>query len=282
MTFTHYAPVKFAGSAKAYFFGTTIDDLRIGEKVVAESIRGIQVGTIAAAPLSITNYKSPLDLAPIIRRADKEDLADYEDNLKRAKQALTSANEAIEDLKLAMHPIQAEFALDRSRLTITYVADARVDFRDLLHILASRFRCRIELRQIGSRDKARLIGGLGVCGMPLCCTTFLNTISGISINRAKNQLLALNIPKLSGQCDKLVCCLLYEDDNYTELKKTFPRLGTRFSMNGTDYRIVSYNLFSRQIKLEADGNISYAPLEDILPYLKKGENSEKAKPRGKH
>lgn len=281
MTATHYVSVKFESSAKATFFATDLSDLKVGEKVVAESAHGIQVGTVALKPRPLDPARMPADLPPVQRRADREDIAEYEENRGLAVTALEVAKRAIQELELGMRPLKAEFALDGSKLTIIYTADGRVDFRDLLRILASRFRCRIELRQIGSRDKARLIGGLGICGRPLCCSSYLNVIPGVSINRAKNQMLALNIPKLSGQCDKLVCCLLYEDDNYTELKKGFPKIGTFFDMSGTHYRIASYNLFSRQVKLESDGNASYMRLEDIAPFLKKGGNVEKPKLQGR-
>jgi cell fate regulator YaaT (PSP1 superfamily) len=121
-----------------------------------------------------------------------------------------------------MRLISCEYTLDKAKVLFSYIADDRVDFRELLKVLASRLHTRIELRQIGARDKAKAIGGLGVCGLPLCCSTFLNEFDGISITRAKNQMLAINIPKLSGQCGKLVCCLKFEDDAYTDLRKEFP------------------------------------------------------------
>ena len=176
-----------------------------------------------------------------------------------------------------MHPIDAEYALDGSKITITYVADDRIDFRELLKVLAAKFHCRIELRQIGSRDKAKSIGGIGICGLPLCCSTFLNDMEGISINRAKNQMLSLNIPKLSGHCGKLICCLLYEDDAYTDLKKTLPRLGETFKKDGIIYKITSINVLSRELKIESEDDIQFVPYEDIKKYLKK-PNKDYEKP----
>ena len=268
---THYVPIKFTNSSKSYYFGTDIADLKVDEFVVAESIRGMQVGVVTDKPTAISKYKSSLELKPILRRASKADLIVHEDNLKKAKESIKIANAEIEKLGLDMHTIDAEYALDCSKITITYVADERVDFRELLKILAFKLHCRIELRQIGSRDKARMVGGIGICGLPLCCSTFLNNIEGISINRAKNQMLSLNIPKLSGHCGKLICCLLYEDDAYTELRKDFPKIGETVIKDDIKFKVSSYNVLSRVIKLESEEEeIQFVPLEDVNALLGRG------------
>ncbi|MCQ2792967.1 MAG: stage 0 sporulation protein [Bacilli bacterium] len=268
----YFAGVKFTNIGKAYYFGTDMEDLKIGDKVVAESVRGMQVGEIALEPVSIDKYNSSLELKPIIRKATEDDLLIYDENKKRSKEAMTIAMKEINNLNLEMRPIDAEYALDGSKLTIAYVADDRVDFRDLLKVLASKFHCRIELRQVGSRDKAKMIGGIGMCGLPLCCSSFLNSMEGISINRAKNQMLSLNIPKLSGHCGKLICCLLYEDDAYTEMKKDFPHLGEMFVKNDVTYRLTGINILSRTVKIESDEDIEFISLkelkENFKPYRK--------------
>ena len=263
---THYAGVKFSNTGKAYYFGTDISDLKVGDKIVAESIRGLQVGEIAVEPISIEKYKSELELKPILRRATSDDLLIYEENQKRSVEAMAIAMKEINNLGLEMRPIDAEYALDGSKITIAYVADDRVDFRELLKVLASRFHCRIELRQVGSRDKAKMVGGIGMCGLPLCCATFLTSMEGISINRAKNQMLSLNIPKLSGHCGKLICCLLYEDDAYTELKKDFPHIGETFVKNDIQYKVSGINILSRMVKLEHDEGFDFVNLEDLKQY----------------
>lgn len=268
MEITHYAGVKFNGAGKAYFFGTDMADLRIGEKVVAESIRGMQVGEIASLPVEISKYKSSLELKPIIRRATEDDLLLWEENMKRSKESMKIAMEEINKLGLEMRPIDAEYALDGTKLTIAYVADDRVDFRELLKVLAYRFHCRIELRQVGSRDKAKMVGGIGLCGLPLCCSTFLSNMEGISINRAKNQMLSLNIPKLSGHCGKLICCLLYEDDAYTEMKKDFPQIGEQFKDGDEVFKVTGLNLLSRSVKLENQEDIRVVPLKDLKNYYR--------------
>lgn len=267
MNIKYYVGVKFEGSSKAYYFGTDIEGLQIGDKVVADSIRGIQIGFIATECFPISKYKSELELKDILRIATEDDLLIYDENKKRSAFALKFTNEEIKSLNLDMRPIDAEYSLDGTKLTITYVADERVDFRELLKVLASKFHCRIELRQIGSRDKAKMIGGVGICGLPLCCSQFLTNMEGISINRAKNQMLSLNIPKLSGHCGKLICCLLYEDDAYTEIKKDFPKIGETFKRGDKVFKITSINVLSRTLKIESDEDIEFVSLEEVKPLL---------------
>lgn len=273
MEITHYVGIKFSNSGKAYYFGTDLKDLQIGQKVVAESVRGLQLGEVATPVFDISTYKSSLELKPLARIATEDDLLLYEANQKRAKQALKDTNIEIEKLGLIMNPIEAEFALDGSKVTITYVAEERVDFRELLKVLASKFHCRIELRQVGPRDKAKIVGGIGLCGLPLCCKRFSTDVESVSINRAKNQMLSLNIPKLSGHCGKLICCLLYEDDAYTDLKKDFPPLGTLYERDdGKIWKVTSYNVFSRHVKLVCENDYEFVPLEDALKLKKIHKN----------
>ena len=161
-----------------------------------------------------------------------------------------------------MRLIYAEYTLDKTKITFTYSADERVDFRELLKVLAARLRTRIDLRQIGARDKAKMIGGIGVCGLPICCSTFLNEFDGISINRAKNQMLAINIPKLSGHCGKLICCLKFEDDAYTDAKAKFPTIGESITIDETVFCVESYNVISQQIKLNNGDDSIYLSLDE--------------------
>lgn len=262
----YYVGIKFSDNGKAYYFGTDIEDLKIGDKVVAESIRGLQIGEVATEKFDIKRYKSDLELKPLLRRANNDDLLIYDENKKRSVEAMKIAMEEINNLELEMRPIEAEYALDGSKLTITYVSEERVDFRELLKVLAYKFHCRIELRQIGSRDKAKMVGGIGLCGLPLCCSTFLTTMEGISINRAKNQMLSLNIPKLSGHCGKLICCLQYEDDAYTELKKGFPHIGDSFEKSNVVYKVTGLNVLSKTIKLEGNDEVLFINLEELKGY----------------
>lgn len=269
MNITHYVGIKFTNSGKSYYFGTDLANLKIGDKVVAESVRGLQVGTVSSEPVEIAKYKSQLELKPLIRVATKDDLLICQENIKRSAEAMKIAMTEINKLGLEMRPIDAEYALDGTKLTIAYVADDRVDFRELLKVLAAKFHCRIELRQVGSRDKAKMVGGVGVCGLPLCCSTFFTTQESISINRAKNQMLSLNIPKLSGHCGKLICCLLYEDDTYSELKKDFPKMGECFEKDGIEYKITGINIISKVVKLENSDDVRFISLEELKQYKAK-------------
>lgn len=262
-TFTHYVGVTFANSPKSFNFGLLNLEVAEGDKVVVETVRGIELGVITKAPISIEEYKSELGLKPILRKATNIDIKNYENNLKDAKFAMEITKNEVEILKLDMTLTSCEYTLDKAKVIISYVADERVDFRELLKVLASKLHTRIELRQIGSRDKAKAVGGIGMCGLPLCCSTFLNEFDGISINRAKNQMLAINIPKLSGHCGKLLCCLKYEDDTYTQLKEYYPEIGTRVSIEKVEYAVTSINVISRQVRVDSQEDVKILSLNDF-------------------
>ena len=261
--YTHFVGVKFANTPRAYFFGVKDIELTLGDKVIVETIRGLELGIVAIEPMPIERYSNGLLLKPIIRKATDTDIKLADINQKDAIFAMEICQAEVKKLGLDMNLISCEYTLDKSKVLFSYLADDRVDFRELLKVLASKLHTRIELRQIGSRDKAKMIGGLGVCGLPLCCSTFLNEFDGISINRAKNQMLAINIPKLSGQCGKLICCLKYEDDAYTEERKKYPDLGTRVFIDKVEYTVTSINILSQIVKIENADDIKFIPLEDF-------------------
>ena len=261
--YTHFVGVKFQNTPRAYFFGVKDIELALDDKVIVETIRGIELGVVAIEPISIDKYSNGLLLKPIIRKATDTDIKLADINEKDAVFAMEICEAEVKKLNLDMNLISCEYTLDKSKVLFSYLADDRVDFRELLKVLASKLHTRIELRQIGSRDKAKMIGGLGICGLPLCCSTFLNEFDGISINRAKNQMLAINIPKLSGQCGKLICCLKYEDDAYTEERKHFPDLGSRFFIDKVEYTVTSINILSRIVKIENEDDVKFIPLEDF-------------------
>lgn len=269
MDITHYVGIKFSGSGKAYYFGTDIADLQIGQMVVAESVRGLQVGFVATPVFPIEKYKSSLELKPLIRIATDDDILLHEANQKRAKQALKEAKTEIEKLKLDMNPVDVEFALDGSKVTISYISPERVDFRELLKVLAAKFKCRIELRQLGPRDRAKIIGGIGQCGLPICCKRFSSDFEKVGLKLAKEQMLSLNVDKLSGPCGNLMCCLLYEKDLYEDLKKEFPPLGTVYERDGGKlWKVVSYNVMSKHVKLACENDFEFVPLETALTFKK--------------
>ncbi len=258
-----FLAVHFPGGAKNYFFGTNENDYRIGEKVVVESLSGLEIAIVSALAKSTDEYKNNLALSPVIRHASKDDERDYEMGLKDAKVALEITEEEVARLGLPMRLLEARFSLDGMKCTITYTSDNRVDFRELLKCLAPKLHCRIELRQIAPRDKAKSIGGIGPCGLVLCCSTFLNSFDGISISRAKNQMLSLNIPKLSGACGKLLCCLAYEDDLYTEERKKFPKVGTILFLKEGSYKVDSFNILSRSVRLSSETETIVLSLDEL-------------------
>ena len=278
--YTHYVGVKFLNSNKSYFFGTKSGNFSLGEKVVVETARGIELGEVSILPMEIAKYRSSLGLKPVLRKATETDIKLADINAKDAKNALVVCEEEVKKNNLDMHLISCEYTLDKSKVIFSYVSDDRVDFRELLKALAFRLKTRIELRQVGTRDKAKLIGGLGMCGLPLCCATFLNEFDGISINRAKNQMLAINIPKLSGHCGKLMCCLKYEDDAYTDLKKDYPEIGQEVFIDKVRHKVGAINVISATIRLDNDEGFVFMSLEDynkqfVTPFKNKKPNNKK-------
>lgn len=279
----YYVGIKFQGSIKAYYFSTTMDDLKLGDLVVVETVAGFEIGTVCTEIIPLSRYTGTLALKPVIRRPNSSDMAAYELGIKEAKEALEITRVEVEKLGLPMNLLDAYYTLDGSKVTITYTSENRVDFRELLRILAPQLKCRIELHQIAARDKAKMIGGIGICGLTLCCSTFLNQFDGISISRAKNQMLTLNIPKLSGHCGKLICCLLFEDDMYTEAKKDFPAIGYTIKVDGTEYKVDGLNILTRTVKIASQDDVKFITLEEYRaldrksqkPFRRNRENDKK-------
>lgn len=264
VSYNHAVAIRFLGAKKPYTFGTNDNSIECGDFVVVETVRGLELGEVVSQLMNVSDIKHNTPLKPIIRKATDADIEASKSNVDAAKEAMVKCAEAIEKLKLDMHLISAEYTLDKSKLVFVYVSENRVDFRELLKELASIFHCRIELRQIGPRDKAKMVGGLGACGMETCCSRFLNNFDVVSINMAKNQLLALNIPKLSGQCGKLMCCLKYEDGAYKELREGLPKLNAQVEYEGTMYRVTSMNVISRFAKLENRENAMFITLDELI------------------
>lgn len=260
--------VTLLSMGKTFYFKTEDRSLVKDDLVICETTRGIEIGKVYSNIISRA-VSEEIQYPQIIRKASEEDYLVHESNLLKANEAITQTQARADLLKLEMKVVACEYMFDRTKVILYYVSENRVDFRDLLKDLANDLHCRIELRQIGARDKAKLIGGIGICGLQLCCTTFLNEFDGISITMAKNQMLALNIPKLSGVCGKLMCCLKFENDTYTELQKDLPRLGSKCKYNGQVYKITSLNVITNMVRLENyDGvaNVKYDEIKDnMLP-----------------
>lgn len=259
---THYVAVLLPGTNKKYFFSTSMADLKPGDDVIVETSEGRGMAKVASLPVKLASYSSEIPLKPIIRRPTEDDYEAEKLNRDGEKAALYVAEKHIKEFGLPMRPMSAHFDLDGGKCTINFASETRVDFRELVKVLAKELDCRIELHQVASRDRAKMIGGVGVCGLPLCCSTFLQQFGGIGLALAKNQMLTINIPKLSGHCGKLICCLAYEDGLYTEAKKDFPRTGTMVSIDGTSYKVDGFNVLSRTVKLVCPTEIKNVGLEE--------------------
>ena len=242
--------VIFKENGKSYYFNGE-ETYNIGENVIVETEKGLQYGKIN----NIVNEEIDLEKNKnIVRIANEEDEKKYYKLLKENKSALEKCRTFVKDLKLNMNVISAEFTFEKEQLLFNFVSEERVDFRELAKKLASIYHTRIELRQIGARDKAKEVGGCGICGQKLCCTRFLDHIDAISMNMAKNQNLALNPSKINGVCGRLLCCLQYEDKNYIESAKNLPSIGEIIKTSNGDGKVVSVDILNRKCKVLINGN----------------------------
>ena len=261
-----YLSVRFETTNKIYTFSTTDANIKENDGVVVETQRGIEYATVVGDPFDKPNVD--IEIKPIVRKAKLEDKKQFEKNKADAVGAKQVCQCESDKLNLNMNIISAEYTLDRTKITFIYLADDRVDFRELLKVLASIFHCRIDLRQVGTRDKAKMVSGIGVCGRELCCAKFMADFDRISINMAKNQLLALNIQKLSGQCGNLMCCLRFEDEAYKDLRKNLPKLNSIVEYESEKFRITSMNVIAKTCKLENSEHTLFISLDDLV---KKGK-----------
>ena len=242
--------VRFNNSNRIYYFDIKDFECKKGQNVIVETEKGLQFGIVTTEILEMDEEKLVFPLKSILRIANKDDIKKQEENQKLSIQALEEARRLVEKLKLNMNFIDAAFTLDKNQLLFNFLADERVDFRELAKKLAGIYKTRIELRQIGVRDKAKEVGGLGPCGRFLCCSTFLNDFNSVSINMAKNQYISLNPTKINGICGRLLCCLKYEDDQYTELKRELPNLGTIIKTDKIQGKVIAHNIFRRSYTVE--------------------------------
>ena len=239
--------VNFKDNGKIYNFKSKIR-CPINVTVITETEKGLQFGKIVNY-INSKNVKNLEELKEIVRISTKKDYEDYLKNLKDADLALKHCREIVKELDLDMKMINASFTFDRKQLIFNFLADERIDFRELAKRLASIYRTRIELRQIGARDKAREIGGVGACGQKICCANFLNHIDSVSMNMAKNQGLALNPAKINGLCGRLLCCLTYEDEEYSRCSEGLPSIGETVSTEYGMGQVVSVDILNRSYKI---------------------------------
>lgn len=222
---TEIISVKFKENGRAYSFDPAGITAEIGESVIVETQNGTEMGTVSAANHEVDNGAIVKPLRKVLRKATEKDMARRDENKRKEKEAFGICEELVSAHKLDMKLVDVEYSFDAGKIVFFFTSDGRVDFRELVKDLASRFHTRIELRQIGVRDEAKMLGGLGICGRPYCCKQFLNDFQPVSIKMAKEQGLSLNPTKISGSCGRLMCCLKYEQDAYEYLNSLTPGVG---------------------------------------------------------
>jgi cell fate regulator YaaT (PSP1 superfamily) len=260
--------VRFKQTGKIYYFDPVGIKLKTGDYVIVETARGLEYGQVMVEPKEVAEDKVTLPLKNVIRVATSEDHAQLADNKEREKKAIAICQEKVDHHKLDMKLVDVEYTFDRSKIIFYFTADGRVDFRELVKDLAAVFRTRIELRQIGVRDEAKMLGGLGPCGRPLCCATFLGDFEPVSIKMAKEQNLSLNPVKISGICSRLMCCLKYESSCYRETKSDIPLVGSKIRFDGREGKILSNNQLKESLFVDFGGGdkreVLLSEVEEII------------------
>ncbi len=252
--------VRFKDVGKVYTFAPEDNQVAVGDKVIVETSRGVECGTVAIANRFVEDDKVKTELKPIIRKATPDDLRRIEENARKAERAFDICEKKIAKHGLEMKLVRAEYTFDNKKILFFFTADGRVDFRDLVKDLAGVFKTRIELRQIGVRDEAKMYGGLGICGRPLCCKSHLCDFQPVSIKMAKQQGLSLNPTKISGTCGRLMCCLQYEEEAYEHLIKITPKVGSVVETKEGRGTVVEENLISGELKIRMDKNPDAPPV----------------------
>lgn len=247
--------VSFIDGGQVYYFNPCQYKLKKNVTVIVETEKGLQFGKVVNPSIMLQQDKIDKELKKVIRISSKQDYFDHKKNQKDAKEAVKTCRTLIEEYELKMQIIDASFTFDRKQLIIRFIADSRVDFRDLAKDLANQYKTRIELRQIGVRDKAREIGGCGICGQELCCKRFGNEFASVSINMAKNQNLSLNPNKINGACGRLLCCLRYEDGCYNECKKNLPKIGEFVKVGDKKGKVINLDVLKGKYSVNVEGNI---------------------------
>lgn len=246
--------VRFKSVGKIYYFAPGKEKVENGQKVIVETARGVECGTVVVSNREVPDSELSAPLKPVIRIATEKDLETVEENKKKEKEAFKICEEKIAKHKLDMKLVDVECTFDNNKLLFYFTAENRVDFRELVKDLASVFRTRIELRQIGVRDEAKMLGGLGICGRPFCCNGFLGEFQPVSIKMAKEQGLSLNPTKISGTCSRLMCCLKYEQESYEDLIKTTPKVNAYVSTPNGNGVVEEVNLITGKLKVKPENS----------------------------
>ena len=242
--------ISFKKGGKVYYFNPNKLKLKAGITVIVETEHGQQFGKVVEANTEIPSSKINGELRDVIRISTKNDYSKHKKNLSDAKEALSKCRELINKYNLNMQIIEATYTFDRSMLIFRFISDNRVDFRNLVKELASLYKTRIEMRQVGVRDRAKEISGCGICGQKLCCSRFLNELDTVSINMAKNQNIALNPTKINGVCGRLLCCLKYEDETYTNYKCGLPAMNSKVTIKEGTGKVISVNILKRTYRVD--------------------------------
>ena len=249
---TEIIGVRFKNAGKTYYFSPGAHKLTVGQRVVVETARGIECGSVVIANRMMPDEQIVVPLKEIIRPADDKDLRVIEENAAKEREAFRVCQEKIAAHRLNMHLVDVEYTFGGSKILFYFTADGRIDFRELVKDLASIFRTRIELRQIGVRDESKMLGGLGICGRPFCCSTFLGDFQPVSIKMAKEQNLSLNPTKISGTCGRLMCCLKYEQEAYEDLLRSTPRVGSQVLTPDGNGVVTEVSLLTGMLKVQLD------------------------------
>ena len=251
--------VRFKNVGKVYYFDPDGIQASKGSRVIVETARGVECGEVAMPNRPIPDEEIVKPLKKVIRAASKEDLAKVAENQRKERHAFSVCQKKIADHQLQMKLVDVEYTFDNNKILFYFTADGRVDFRELVKDLAGMFRTRIELRQIGVRDEAKMLGGMGICGRPFCCGSFLGGFTPVSIKMAKEQGLSLNPVKISGACGRLMCCLKYEQEAYQDLLRTTPKVGALVSTPEGKGTVTEQNLLTRKLTIRLDKDPDGAP-----------------------
>ena len=244
--------IRFKRAGKVYYFDPEGAELKVYDYVVVQTTRGMELGQVTIAPRQVLASELTAELKPIVRKANEEDVKRAQEFAEREESAVTECEKLIAKLKLPMKLVSAEYNIDGSRLTFYFTADERVDFRELVRELTAFFKTRIELRQIGPRDQAKMVGGQGRCGRALCCGSFLTEFTPVSIKMAKEQDLPLDPMKISGVCGRLQCCLAYENEQYREAKSRLPRRGQQVNTPSGVGIVIGINALKQTVTVELE------------------------------
>ncbi|MEC1525261.1 stage 0 sporulation family protein [Neobacillus niacini] len=258
--------VRFKKAGKIYYFDPGDLSIQKDDFVIVETVRGVEYGRAVVPRKQVEEHDVVLPLKKVVRIADHKDRMIVEENKQAAQEAYDVCNEKVNGHQLDMKLVDVEYTFDRNKIIFYFTADGRVDFRELVKDLASIFRTRIELRQIGVRDEAKMLGGIGPCGRMLCCSTFLGDFDPVSIKMAKDQNLSLNPTKISGLCGRLMCCLKYENDEYEAAKEQLPDLGEMIETPQGRGKVVGLNILERvlQVELKEQDRVLEYTLDEII------------------